>query len=201
MCGRYLIEIDDDVLQDIVRKAEMNITENLMSTPFRGGEIFPTNIVPAVSAGREVSFRKWGIHNFYNESRPHINARSETVAEKKTFADSFINRRCLIPASGYYEWKKIGKNEREKYIFTLPDRMMMYMAGIYTEDGNFAILTRKATESIYPIHDRMPVIIPHKYADEWLMESPNVIDEALTDIEFASVDTGSMSANQMSLFS
>lgn len=200
MCGRYLVEIDEKELVDIVAEAEKNAHKLAAMQSFRDGEIFPTNIAPTISSEHGTVFMKWGFPSLLADKKPHINARSETLATAKTFSDSYANRRCLVPASGYYEWKPVDKKHKEKYIFTLPDRMMMYMAGIYSDDGGFAIITREATDVVSAIHDRMPVIIPHEFADAWLHESADVINDAFTDVEFCPVDSENMLSRQISLF-
>ena len=95
-----------------------------------------------------------------------INARSETAEEKRMFKTSFHERRCVIPSTGFYEWK--GK---EKYHFTLPNSPTLYMAGIYNEfaDENcFIILTTRANQSMKNIHDRMPVILEKNMIHDWI---------------------------------
>jgi len=167
---------------------------------FRAGEIFPGSIAPIIDKNNEARFMLWGFPSPIAGKPPLINARSETAAEKRTFRDSMESRRCLVPASGYYEWKAIGKKQKEKYEFTLPDGTSMYMAGIYTEDDEFAILTRAASPSVIDVHDRMPVILPKSYGDIWLSESPVVIIEALTEMYSRHVPKRDRQ-QQMSLFS
>ena len=167
---------------------------------FRSGEIFPGNIAPVLDAQREARFMLWGFPNLMPGKRPLINARSETAAVKRTFCDAMASRRCLVPASGYYEWKTIGKKHKEKYEFTLPDRETMYMAGIYSRADQFAILTRAASPSTGDIHDRMPVILPKKLGDVWLRESMDVILEALTQLQSRHIPGKNEKAAQMSMF-
>lgn len=100
---------------------------------------------------------------------PHlvINTRSETAAERPLTADSFRSRRCLMPARGFYEWDR----DRNRYRFTLPDRHVLLLAGIYDlneGEKRFSILTKNANEDMERVHSRMPVIIPVECADEWL---------------------------------
>ena len=96
-----------------------------------------------------------------------INARSESVAEKYMFRDSFLKRRCIVPSTGYYEWSK----QKEKLRFNLPGQRMLYMAGIYqnTPEGlRFVILTMEANDSVSPIHHRMPLILTDGMIDAWM---------------------------------
>lgn len=107
-----------------------------------------------------------------------INARVETAGIKHMFKRSFNEMRCLIPASGYYEWRKEG-SDKNKFAFTTHDEVM-YMAAIYRMEADsryprFVILTRDAAPDIVHIHDRMPVIIRGDFRREWLM-GQNIYD-------------------------
>jgi putative SOS response-associated peptidase YedK len=95
-----------------------------------------------------------------------INARSETVATKPTFRDSFRTRRCLVPADGFYEWQRIGK-QRQPFLIGLKDHSGFAFAGVWQNDA-FAILTTQANELVAPLHDRMPVILDPTDYDRWL---------------------------------
>lgn len=107
-----------------------------------------------------------------------INARSETVAEKSSFKAAFKSRRCLIPADGFYEWKREGKS-RFPYYIHLRNRAPFAMAGLWESWKNLAgevlesctILTTTPNAVMEPLHDRMPVIIPESEREEWLNNS------------------------------
>ena len=99
-----------------------------------------------------------------------FNARSETAAEKAMFKDSMAQRRCLIPATCYFEWEHRGK-DKIKYAIAPQNSNMIYLAGVYRKEGNRAactILTREPAESIAFIHNRMPVILPVEAVGDWL---------------------------------
>ena len=196
MCGRYLYNIDEQDLKNILESIERNNSGQSISVSltdsFTGGEIFPGNSVPVITA-HETRFMIWGYPSLLDDRRPHINARSETAATKRTFSAAMTARRCLIPASSYYEWKALsGKKKKEKYEFKLPDSEIMYMAGIYSLDDRFAILTREAMLPISEIHNRMPVVIPESHMEMWLSgsvgDSNNVQQKAVTDLVFAPVN-------------
>ena len=100
-----------------------------------------------------------------------INARAESITERPTFADSVRERRCVMPAAGFYEWD----GNRQKVSFTLPERPVLYLAGIWRtyegKDGpeqRFVVITREANESMRPVHDRMPLMIAAKDVREWV---------------------------------
>ena len=211
MCGRYLYNVDEKDLKNILETIERtNLKQSISAYPvgsFVGGEIFPGSSVPVITA-HETRFMIWGYPSLTEERRPHINARSETAAVKRTFSGAMTARRCLIPASSYYEWKALGgKKKKEKYEFRLPDSGVMYMAGIHSLDYRFAILTREATPPITEIHNRMPVIIPESLTKEWLGGSNDALQKAITELIFTPIDVPALPTShdneqptQMSLF-
>jgi len=146
----------------------------------KSGEIFPTHVVPVLALENQTlqaCLFSWGFPR-WQSSGVVINARSETVLEKKMFRQAFLKRRCIIPCNGFYEWKKeTGQKQKDKYLLRLPDNPMLYMAGIYTvyeQEGlqlpGFVILTTAANSSMQPIHDRMPVILEHNEQADWLQD-------------------------------
>jgi len=188
MCGRYYIEIDDLELEEIVREAEKRVREYPGQITMKtGGEIFPTEVVPVQTGLRQYAPMKWGFEGY--GGKPVINARSETALEKPMFQQSMLERRCLIPASGYYEWRKAeGAGKKTKYRFSIPGGIL-YFAGCYRLEKNsalprFVILTRQAEGGAEAIHDRMPVILAEKHIEAWLHGSPAVQSEAVTALTF-----------------
>jgi putative SOS response-associated peptidase YedK len=125
--------------------------------------------------GPELGLFDWGlIPSWSKEPSGIINARAETLEEKPSFSDSFQRRRCLIPADGFYEWKKRGKN-RQPYYFQLRDEAPFLFAGIWDRwraDGvsvvSCAIITTTPNDLLREIHDRMPVILQPECLDAWL---------------------------------
>ena len=173
MCGRYFIDPDgrDSVLLGMVdAAAEKAAAQGL---ELKTGEIFPGDCVPALACDRRrepaVFPMRWGF------PAPRggilINARSETAAEKPTFAESARLHRCLLPATNYFEWTHGGK--KEKYALAPAGGAPFYLAGLYTvppgeRTALFAILTRAAAADIAFIHDRMPLILPAARARDYL---------------------------------
>lgn len=108
-----------------------------------------------------------------------LNARSETAADKASFSDSFLKRRCIVPCAGFFEWQHIGKERRPWYIWS-PESDIISLAGIYDrwyDDSqgkdihSFSVLTTRANKRMAEIHNskkRMPVIIPEGKEDQWL---------------------------------
>ncbi len=158
MCGRYafLGMTDNEKFQAIMELMDRNYPGS-----YKTGEIFPGDTAPAVvqHAGKLVPIpATFGFPGF-DGNRLLINARSETAARKKTFADSLRERRAILPAVGFYEWSRDEK--KTKYYFQVRGHDVFYLCGMYkVVDGRacFVILTRPANESMLGTHDRMPVI-------------------------------------------
>ena len=103
-----------------------------------------------------------------------INARAESVREKKSFAESVAERRCVIPAKKFYEWDR-DKNKAE---FSPVKEKSVYLAGIY-RDSDFVILTTAANSSMKPVHDRMPLALRRDQIEPWLTDAEKT-DEILS---------------------
>ena len=174
MCGRYNFTVEQsDELREIIEK----LNAKIHGKEYKSGEIFPTNQVPLL-VGEEKQpsplLSIWGFPKFDNKG-VIINARSETVFEKRTFRDSAINRRCIIPSSGFYEWD----SEKRKIMFRLDGSDALYMAGLfnyYQNELRFVILTTAANESISDVHHRMPLVIPKNEIDTWIFDDKVTMD-------------------------
>ena len=109
----------------------------------------------------------WGLKN--PRGGLIINARAETALQKPMFAAGVENRRLIIPAEKFYEWN----GNKDKFTFCRPDSDVIYLAGFYDMSGNreaFVILTTAANDSMFPVHDRMPLMIEEKDVPDWLLE-------------------------------
>jgi putative SOS response-associated peptidase YedK len=146
--------------------------------------IAPTQPVAAVrfdsEAGeRELEMLRWGLIPFWAKDpaigNRMINARSETVAEKPAFRAAFRKRRCLVPADGFYEWQKVGAGKQPHHIHR-PDGGPFGIAGLWERwesgDGDViescTLITTEASDSLRPIHNRMPVILNRDDFGRWL---------------------------------
>lgn len=140
----------------------------------------PTQIEPVCRLNkdgqRELTPMKWGLVPSWSKEpgSGFINARAETAATKPTFRSAFANRRCLVPVSGFYEWKKVGKGKQPFYIRLLNDPIMCF-AGLWERHGKddeaedtFTIITTEPNELMVGIHNRMPVILRPDQFDAWL---------------------------------
>lgn len=181
MCGRYYIRVG---IRDIMEHYFENIT-NLPVVEYEPRVIFPSDKVPVIHRGKEVDktihLMKWGFAPSYMK-KLMINARSETIAEKPLFRESFFRRRCLIPASGYYEWEKLedesGKIQKIKRDITVDGSDIISLAGIYDrfqdKEGQYfwavSILTKDANDSVKDVHNRMPIILDKGLESEWIKD-------------------------------
>jgi putative SOS response-associated peptidase YedK len=110
----------------------------------------------------------WGITS--RDKKLIINARAESATEKTMFSESIKNRRCILPAAGFYEWDA-GKT---KFVFKRTDEKPIYLAGFYDLSENrdsFVILTTAANASMKPVHDRMPVMIDKENVRDYLNDT------------------------------
>lgn len=169
MCGRYYIAEDDaaEELRQIIETVNRRNPNAKTS-----GEICPGNTVPVLANSPSLQPGAYAMHWGYTlpDGKLLFNARSETAAEKAIFKDGMTQRRCLIPATCYFEWEHRGK-DKIKYAIAPAGSNMIYLAGIYRKEGNRAactILTREPAESIAFIHNRMPVILPSEVIGDWL---------------------------------
>jgi len=178
MCGRYAILEEEAILEmrEIINQVNEKFSERQGLVV--KGEVKPSNLAPVLRAEQDkvrLDVMKWGFPRWDQSSGLIINARSETVMEKPLFRDSFLNRRVVIPSSGFYEWDHRPDHPKDKYFFTLQG-MVSYMAGFYNrftlKDGQiaecFVILTAPAIAPVAELHDRMPVILPRQKIRLWL---------------------------------
>ena len=137
-------------------------------------------IIKRSQSGLTLDEMKWGFPQ-YSGKGLFINARSETVLEKKTFSESVRYRRCVIPARLFYEWPKLpdkfsGRSERRDFFkskvrFLRETGSALYMTGFYNllqDEVRFVILTTQANSSVLPIHDRMPLILEKEEIKDWI---------------------------------
>lgn len=112
-------------------------------------------------------FLPFGFEASWKPGMQIFNAKSETVAELRTFSKLFRESRCLIPASFFFEWQKTTEG-KQPFCIRLKDEDMFSFAGIYRPDEGFVIITTKPNSLMEPIHNRMPCILTKKDEDIWL---------------------------------
>lgn len=175
MCGRYYIDTEEENVKIRAILQELQKRSLPMSDQVQGGEIYPSQIAPVIlnEAGPGITVRpmKWGFPRVGGGGLV-INSRSEKAEVTPMFQRAVRERRCLIPASWFFEWRRVsGRKSKDKFAFQLRRAQrdgLMYLAGVYGQflggyegggyDG-FAILTCEADAQMRPYHDRMPVIL------------------------------------------
>ncbi len=190
MCGRFFIDPDDMTDEELIallnREKEKTNSEQFLTF----GEVRPGDCAAVIAMNRRLQRAAFAMQWGYRlNHRLLINARSETSAEKPIFRESLRDRRCLIPASAYFEWDHSAK-PLKKYAFNVPRRKIIYLAGLYRFEPDarlpvFTILTRPAAENIARFHDRMPVIIPSEMKEKWLdrtQDAQALLTSAVTDV-------------------
>ncbi len=178
MCGRF----------NIINAPLTKLTSKLLEVEFStksNSNICPNEKVACVGLidGLTTQINAiWGIQPDW-ANRLIINAQAETVTSKKTFKSAFKYNRCIIPFSGWYEWKKLANGKKQKYLFS-NNTNVMFMAGILFEvqkNPDFVVadhskqstqqlvtLTTAANDQCYPIHARMPLLVPMDHLQSWL---------------------------------
>ena len=180
MCGRFTLTDPSDALAQLFEAVPAN---DLPDVP--NYNICPTNRIHAVTlegGQRRLRPLRWGFIPHWakkeNDGPLLINARAETIAEKPAFRAAARERRCLVPATGFYEWTKDGAGNRLPWYIRPASHETMAFAGIWQDwsDGETslttcAIVTTGANETMARIHHRMPVIVAQKDWPLWLGEA------------------------------
>jgi putative SOS response-associated peptidase YedK len=191
MCGRYRLSRHKQVLAE---RFDVEIDDNWQPRY----NIAPTQDVPVIRQERTrpkrlASTMRWGLIPYWakNASAGHkmINARAESISSRPAFQDALKKRRCLLPADGFYEWKKTGA-AKTPFCFTMADEGIFAFAGIWDSWRNpegklvetCCIITTAPNALCAQVHDRMPVILPGEAYDLWLdpgWQKPEVVSGLL----------------------
>ncbi|MEX0325108.1 MAG: SOS response-associated peptidase [Puniceicoccaceae bacterium] len=194
MCGRYTLSIGHEAL---ARAFLAEFAEELKTSWKSRYNIPPGTGVLAIHDDRDKGGRKadifhWGLVPGWakdpNIGYKLINARAETIGEKPSYRDAYRYRRCLVPASGFYEWDR-SKSPRQPYYFHPRGRDFMAMAGIWehwlhpcgSEILSVSLITTAANATVGSIHHRMPVLLEPAKWDRWL-DTANVKGEGLKEL-------------------
>ena len=191
MCGRYRLSRRKQLVEEYFDTAS---DEPDWAPRYN---IAPTQPIPVIRQNpkepvRELSLMKWGLIPSWapnpSVAASMINARSETAATKPAFRESLKSRRCLIPADGFYEWKRDGKT-KQPFCFEVNQGQLFAFAGLWDRwkdpNGNWiktcSILTTTPNAATAAVHDRMPVILDHDGYDLWLDPGMTKV-EAMSDL-------------------
>jgi putative SOS response-associated peptidase YedK len=185
MCGRYTLadpkRVNEACFLDFsVHWPDLKPRFNVVRS-----QLLPT--IALDGDGRPVAkTMRWGLVPFWDKSeKPKItpiNARSEDVTEKPMFKQAIQQRRCLVPADGFFEWKRFGEEAKQAYFIHLVDSRPFWIAGIFetgteSKPDTYALLTTRPNSLMAEIHDRMPVILTKEGAHDWLRSGPISADE------------------------
>ncbi|MCY7383900.1 MAG: SOS response-associated peptidase [Microcoleus sp. CAN_BIN18] len=188
MCGRYTLTASSQIIAEFFKLSEVpDITPRY--------NIAPTQSVATVTVSpqhlqRQFQFMRWGLIPSWAKDlkigSKMINARSETVAEKPAFRSAIKHRRCLIVADGFYEWLPLLKH-KQPYYFQMAEGEPFAFAGLWEnwqspeaeKIVSCTIITTAANETVQPVHDRMPVILPECDWKQWLDPAVNSAQEVL----------------------
>ena len=178
MCGRYNLITEAKALVDYfeIEQVWIDLAE---LRPYYN--IAPSQNIPIVrntGNGRELALVRWGLVPHWSAEAKlqysTINARAETVADKPAYREAFKRRRCLIPATGFYEWKREGENKVPHHI-RLAEGGLFAFAGLWdhwdkngTGFDSCSIIVTTANAAMKPVHDRMPVILNQPQYNTWL---------------------------------
>ena len=192
MCGRYYVDISNDKLLFVSNINEIEYEKNF--------NVAPQTLAPCIIDNKAV-IANWGYFPDWlkNQSnpRPLFNTRYESLLEKKTFTTAFKNSRCLIPISGWYEWKEEDGIKQPYYFFDTSESLL-FAAGLYwnrsSGDIETSIITREAVSLLQHIHNRSPLLLTSDSRDLWMSDAPSeeiyteVLGYTYSDIEFYKVD-------------
>lgn len=193
MCGRFTLTVDASELQE--QFPWINIPNIEIVPRYNIAPTQPVAVIPN-DGKNNLDFYIWGLIPSWSKDptigNRMINARSETLAEKPSFRNAFKRRRCLIPASGFYEWSlNKEKNQKTPYYILRKDNRVFSFAGLweiwYDPDGSeirsCTIITTQPNSLIRPLHNRMPVILDEANYEEWLAadeQNPDELSRLLT---------------------
>ena len=193
MCGRF---VGYRNLEELMGHFPIDVADAQVTPNYN---VAPTQEILAIVRYEEqnhLEYLKWGLVPFWAKDKTIgnrlINARSETAATKPSFRNAFKKGRCLILADGFYEWKG-EKGQKQPMLLTLPDGNPFAFAGLWeiwdnkdkeqTPYRSCTILTRAASESVIPIHNRMPVILKPEAFYTWLDPDNRDINSLLEIIQ------------------
>ncbi|MFW5760863.1 MAG: SOS response-associated peptidase [Cyclobacteriaceae bacterium] len=175
MCGRYTVQIDMVALHERFKVA-------LNEMYAKSSNCAPTEELPVITNKQpeELKLFRWGLVPFWAKDLKigfkMINARADTILEKKSFSLPLQKRRCLVLADSFYEWKKLDKKNKQPYRIMLKSAQPFTFAGIWEYNGvlnvnTYSIITTDANELVNEVHDRMPVILKPEDEQKWLSDS------------------------------
>lgn len=184
MCGRFVQATPGEVIAEVFGLSEVP----QLAPRYNLAPTQQAAVVRAEAGGRRLAFCRWGLIPSWAKEQSIgnrlINARAETLAEKPAFRRALVSRRLVIPATGFYEWKR-ETSRKTPYFFRLQGGFPMALAGLWElwqpPEGppveSFTVITTEANDFMKTIHDRMPAILGREAVEAWL-------DPSLRDASF-----------------
>ena len=167
MCGRYTLACsDEEALLRGLPFDEFSETRLQFRPRYNVAPGQRNPVVYLSDAGAVLTDALWGLER--SGGGIVINARTETADRTRMFRDAFRDGRCVVPADGFFEWRREGR-VNQPYLFRREDGGIFLMAGLW-EGGRYVILTRNAEGEVVEIHDRMPVVLEPEEAQRWLRQ-------------------------------
>ncbi len=178
MCGRYYVDISNDELSFVSNYKEFEYEQNY--------NVAPQAVAPCI-INNELVAANWGYFPDWlkkqSNPRPLFNSRYESLLEKKTFTSAFKNSRCIIPISGWYEWKD-EDGIKQPYYFFSNSKPLLYSAGLYwnrsSGDIETSIITREAVGELQTVHNRSPLLLNDRLKDLWFWWSLVIVIKVST---------------------
>ena len=193
MCGRYFFYLDSEELSHLYKKIQKQAKqEEKLAERIATGEVYPSNHVITLQRNEdneiEPNLTRWGFQGF-KKGKLLINAKSETVEQKKTFTKPFQTERCVFPMTGFYEWSQ----DKQKFLFTNPNSSIIFVAGFCRThkdeigyETESIIMTTSPNDSVSKIHDRMPLIVERNQVNDWILDidfARELIKEKMPDLK------------------
>ncbi len=197
MCGRYVLESLVDLPEDLSERFDIRqFPLNLMST-FNAA---PSQLLPVIVESEEgeriVRLMNWGLTPRWagrgKPLPPPINARLETIDQKPMFKGLLPKQRCLVPNSGFFEWKATAGGKKQPYFIHVKNEPLVAFAGLWDDtraesaspesSGSFTIVTTEAVGPMTELHHRMPVILARALEEDWLdaeLNQPEMVTSLL----------------------
>ena len=192
MCGRFALDADEQAMNDAL---DCHVGMSNGSVPrYNIAPSQPVSVVRTFNGAREWASLQWGLVPHWASDLSIgsrlINARAETAAIKPSFRDALASRRCVIPATGFYEWES-RRDGKQPHVIRPRDGGLMAFAGLWERwlgpggesHETVVILTTVACEQLKWLHDRMPVMLPRQGMEVWLDSSsgPEFIGDLLAE--------------------
>lgn len=193
MCGRYTYNL---TWGEIVSLYRLTLPDEPPERLKENYNVPPTQVMPIIRPagnGRELVMAGWGLIPFWlkpeqlkQQLYSTINARSDRIQSAPTYREPFKKRRCLVPATGWYEWQEVNAKTKRPFHFT-PRVKPFAFAGVYdvwNADGksniiSYSIVTTAAAPSTAAYHDRMPLVLEEGQFDDWMRGPPEIAAEMM----------------------